>query len=227
MRNRKRMTMMASLLASVCCAAHAEPDLQLYGSVDMALMYVSNTGGGNAKVEMRNGNLAASKFGFKGGEDLGGGTQLSFILEAGFDAGLPNASAPFSRQTTISIANPATGALTVGRQYTPYYLFVGPLGPTTAATGATGAHPGDIDGLDTTIRIANSVSYASPVWSGAQVSALYGFGESPNGTAISNTFSAAFKYEGGPWKFGLGYLRLKNGDAPGGVWSSASTSFST
>lgn len=224
-KNWKLAPLMASLLATVCCDAQAEPGLLLYGSMDMALTYASNQNG-KSKANMRNGNLAASKFGFKGGEDLGNGTQLSFILETGFDTALPNFSAPFNRQTTISLANPAHGALTVGRQYTPYYLYVGPLGPTTAATGATGAHPGDIDGLDTTIRIANSISYASPLWSGAQVSALYGFGESPDGTALGNTISAAFKYARGPWNFGLGYLRLKNGNTPG-VWSSASTSFNT
>ena len=60
------------------------------------------------------------------------------------------------------------GSITAGRQYTPYYLLVGPVGPTSALTGATGAHPGDIDALDTTVRSNNSLTYLSPVWSGCR-----------------------------------------------------------
>ncbi len=71
-------------------------------------------------------------------------------------------------EVQCGLADRHYGSITAGRQYTPYYLLVGPVGPTSALTGATGAHPGDIDALDTTVRSNNSLTYLSPVWSGCR-----------------------------------------------------------
>ncbi|RJG00437.1 porin [Noviherbaspirillum sedimenti] len=213
-----------AIAAGICADAGAQTNVTLYGTVDVALMYVSNQNG-SSKTKLRSGNLAASKFGLKGSEDLGSDTQAIFVLESGFDAVEFNSTGIFSRQTTLGLTNKHYGTLNVGRQYSPYYLFVGPLGPTSILTGATGAHPGDIDGLDTLIRISNSISYASPLWSGAQVSVLAGFGEQPGSNASGSSVSAAFKYDYRDWNFALGYLQLKNGNAPG-VWDpTASATF--
>ena len=108
----------------------------------------------------------------------------------------------------------------MGRQYTPYYLFVGPIGPASFLTGATGAHPGDYDNLDTTLRTNNSLSYTSPLWGGAQIGALIGLGETPGSLAAGSTVSAAFKYDYRAWNFALGYHAWKNGNTPG-IWSPA------
>jgi hypothetical protein len=48
---------------------------------------------------------------------------------------------------------------------------VGALGPTGVLTGATGAHPGDLDALDTTLPLNDSVTYLSPNLAGLQLSA--------------------------------------------------------
>lgn len=207
--------------------AAAQTSLNIYGVVDLALVYSSNQNGAS-NTYMRSGNLAASRLGFKGSEDLGGGSQALFVLENGFDAdtgAMSSANTLFNRQAYVGLANARYGTLTAGRQYTPYYLFVGPIGPVSALTGATGAHPGDIDGLDTTIRAKNALSYTSPLWSGAQLGILYGLGEFAGQTGTGNAFSAALKYDVGPWNLALGYLRLKNGSAPGTFDPNASGSF--
>lgn len=65
--------------------ASAQSSVSTYGVADAALVYSSNQNG-HSNTYMRSGNLAASQLGFKGTEDLGGGTQALFLLENGFEA---------------------------------------------------------------------------------------------------------------------------------------------
>lgn len=195
--------------ANVC----AQSNVSIYGVVDAAMAYTSNQGG-NSNTYMRSGNLSASKIGFQGVEDLGGDLKALFLLESGFESdtgAMSSAGTLFNRQAYVGLQSGAYGTLTAGRQYTPYYLLVGSLASSNILTGATGAHPGDIDGLDTTVRISNSLSYSMPAWRGLQASAQYGFGEAADSNAVGSSFSAAVKYSTSPAEFALGYLKLKNG----------------
>ena len=225
--------MMASVLtlsAGAVGNAHAQSSVNIYGIVDVAAVYSSNQGGKSNTYE-RSGNLAGSRLGFRGTEDLGDGVSALFVLENGFnvdDGSMGAANTLFNRQSYVGLSSNTYGSLTAGRQYTPYYLFVGPVGPTSALTGATGAHPGDIDGLDTTIRINNSLTYTSPVMSGAQVSAQYGMGEVAGSTSTGNAFSAALKYDINDFRFAVAYLKMRNGANVGAGWSpGAAGSFPT
>ena len=210
--------------ANVC----AQSNVSIYGVVDAATAYTSNQGG-NSNTYMRSGSLSASKIGFQGVEDLGGNLKALFLLESGFesDTGAQStAGSLFNRQAYVGLQSNAYGTLTAGRQYTPYYLLVGLLASSNVLTGATGAHPGDIDGLDTTVRISNSVTYSMPAWRGLQASAQYGFGEAAaDGNAVGSSFSAAVKYSTSPAEFALGYLKLKNGENGTGWSDKASGSF--
>jgi predicted porin len=208
--------------------AAAQNDVSIYGVVDAALAYSSNQDG-HANTYMRSGNQASSRLGFKGHEELGGGLQAVYVLEAGFnldDGTASSAGSIFNRQAYVGLSSTHAGSLTIGRQYTPYYLFVGPIAQVGAVTGATGAHPGDIDGLDVTVRSSNSVSYTSPAWHGVQVGLLAASGEQGRHASSGDTLSAAVKYDVGAWNFALGYQSLKNGP-DGANWDpSASSSFS-
>ena len=218
-------------LALVAAGAAAQSSVTIYGVVDEAVTYASNQGG-LTNLYTRSGNLSGSRLGFKGVEDLGGGLQALFTLENGFDTGtgaMSSANVLFNRQSFVGLNSSSAGMLTVGRQYTPYYQYVGTLSSTaTILTGATGAHPGDVDALDTTVRISNSINYSTPVIGGAQLSALYGFGETAGSTSTGNTSSLALKYNVAAWNFGLGYLRLNNGlsttGAQNGDWTASTAS---
>jgi predicted porin len=206
-----------ALFAGVLGNASAQSSVSLYGVVDAAMVHSSNQNGA-ANTYMRSGNLAGSRIGFKGTEDLGGGLLALFLLENGYDTdtGAQSSSTVlFNRQSYVGLADSKLGTLTAGRQYTPYYLMVGPVGPTSALTGATGAHPGDLDGLDTTVRVNNSLSYTSPAWSGLQVGVLYGMGEQAGSSAAGSSVSAAVKYDRPDWNFALGYQNFKNGEVGG------------
>lgn len=219
----------AALAAStlVCANVCAQGNLTIYGVVDEAAAYASNQGG-HANTYMRSGSLSASKIGFQGTEDLGGNLQALFLLESGFEADTGAQSVAgslFNRQAYVGLQSRRYGSVTAGRQYTPYYLLVGSLASSNILTGAIGAHPGDFDGLDTTVRVNNSLTWSSPLWRGLQVSTQYGFGEAKDGNGAGSSFSAAVKYSASPAEFALGYLKLKNGSNAAGWSDTASGNF--
>lgn len=218
-----------AMFAGVWGEASAQSSVSIYGIVDAAMVHASNQNGAS-NTYMRSGNLAGSRIGFKGTEDLGGGLQAVFLLENGFDTdtGAQSSSTTlFNRQSYVGLADSKLGTLTAGRQYTPYYLMIGPVGPTSALTGATGAHPGDLDGLDTTVRVNNSLSYTSPVFSGLQAGVLYGMGEQAGGgSSAGSSVSAAARYDRADWNFALGFQNFKSA-AVGGSPASANYGTST
>ena len=100
-------------------------DVDVYGTVDVGLHFDSATVGSNrGKAErttdrfgLDSGNLASSKFGIKGVEELGNGVKVSFILENGFqaDSGRLKGSNDelFDRQATLTVEG-AAGKITFG-----------------------------------------------------------------------------------------------------------------
>jgi predicted porin len=224
-----KRTLLAAGAALATSPAWAQSSVTLYGVVDDALTYVNNQKG-SSNVYLRQGNLYASKFGLRGLEDLGGGTHAIFDLQAGFDPNTGAASTAgllFNREAYVGLQNARYGAVTAGRQYTPYYLFVGPLTGSNWLTGATGAHPGDIDGLDTTIRVNNSVTYTSPTYYGVTASAMYAFSGIAGSMGRGQTWSGALGYARGPLSLGAGYLRMNNTGLTTGFDPNATASFGT
>ena len=221
--------MAAACAALACAPAFAQSSVTLYGAVDDAVTYVNNQKG-SSNVYLRQGNLYASKFGLQGKEDLGGGTTAIFDLQNGFDlntGAFSSSGVMFNREAYVGLQNVRAGTLTAGRQYTPYYMFVGPLTGSAWLTGATGAHPGDIDGLDTTVRINSSLVYTSPNWSGLQASAMYALGGIAGSTGKGQTYSAAVRYLNGPMTLALGYLRMDNAQQTAGFDPASTGSFGT
>lgn len=198
--------------AALSSVAWAQTSVTLYGVVDNAFAYVSNQRG-HSNFYMSQGNLQASKFGLLGAEDIGGGTNAIFRLESGFTSltgAQSSAGYLFNRQAYVGLTDDRYGTVTLGRQYTPYFQMAGALGPTGVLTGATGAHPGDIDALDTTLRFNNSVTYLSRTLAGLQMSAQYGLGGVPGSIANGSQFSAAFRYDFKPFAIAAGYVKLKD-----------------
>ncbi|WP_442807972.1 porin [Trinickia soli] len=225
---RTQLSRFAAAAAALACApVFAQSSVTLYGAVDDAVTYVNNQKG-SSNVYLRQGNLYASKFGLQGKEDLGGGTTAIFDLQNGFDlntGAFASSGLMFNREAYLGLQNVRFGTLTAGRQYTPYYTFVGPLTGSAWLTGATGAHPGDIDGLDTTVRINNALVYTSPNWGGLQASAMYAFGGIAGSTGKGQTYSGALRYVSGPVSLALGYLRMDNAQQTGGFDPASTGSF--
>jgi predicted porin len=231
MKKRVAVAMTAAGIAAVT-TAHAQSSVTLYGIVDNGLTYqnssagVGQTSGGHSAIKMSTGVWAGSRFGLKGSEDLGGGTKALFQLEAGvltnngtsqFSGGI------FTRQAWVGLTNPTYGTLTAGRQYTAYYTLLSPYSPTTWLTGAFGAHPGDIDSLDTSYRANNSLVYMSPKFYGFTVGGSYSFGGTPGSLNSGSTWSAGIQYVNGPMGIAAAFQRVNNSTPGGGAWGANST----
>lgn len=120
-------------LAALSTAAMAQSSVTLYGVVDM--FYNSAKSGSTSYNRMMDGGHSASRPGFRGSEDLGGGLRLNLVMEGGVDgptgAGtIPGPGFNFARQADMALASP-WGTLEIGRMYTPVFnaLFLAdPLG---------------------------------------------------------------------------------------------------
>jgi predicted porin len=223
----------SSALGLVALGAQAQSSVTLYGIVDTGLGYQSSqvstlgtTSGGRSAFKMVNGVWAGSRFGFKGAEDLGGGTKAIFQLEEGFNSSngtMGVSGLMFNRQAYVGITDTKYGSFTAGRQYTPYYLLLSPYSPTTWLTGAYGAHPGDLDSMDTLYRANNSLVYTSPSIYGLTGSVSYSVGGVAGSTNAGSTYSAALQYLNGPFGIAAGFQRVNNSTPGGGAWGANST----
>ncbi|MGU7771553.1 porin [Burkholderia sp. MR1-5-21] len=210
----------------------AQSSVTLYGIVDAGFGYQSSstslgsTSGGHSAVKMINGVWAGSRFGLKGAEDLGGGTKAIFTLEEGFNSttGAQAVSGlMFNRQSFVGVTNNTFGSLTAGRQYASYYQLLSPYSPTTWLTGFSGAHPGDLDGLDTVYRANNTLLYMSPSLYGFKFSGSYSFAGVPGSVNQGSTWAAAVQYVQGPVGVAVGFSRINNSTANGGAFGTDST----
>jgi predicted porin len=230
----KKQWITAPVLLSFAGIAAAQSSVELYGIVDAGIAYRSNerTGSpgastGHSNVAVASGNLSGSRWGIKGKEQLGADWFALFLLEDGFDVStgkIQQNAGLFGRQAFVGIGSMQSGTLTLGRQYTSLNDFVGPVAPVNYI-GGFGAHPGDIDDLDQTARVNNSIKYTSVTYAGFTFGALYGFGGQPGSLKQQNTWSVGAAYGNGPLHAGVGYERSDNSksgakDVTLGKWSS-------
>ncbi|RKP58999.1 porin [Pararobbsia silviterrae] len=217
-------------------AAQAQNSVTLYGVIDEELTFVdhANQSGqhlwtlGNAS----GGDLAGTRFGMKGNEDLGGGTSAIFTLEGGFDPSTGKSQqggALFGRQSFVGLTNDQYGTFTLGKQYDPVVDFVQPLTGDNYF-GSIFATPGDVDNYDNSSRTTNSLKYVSPTISGFQVEGMYAFGGVAGTTGSGQTWSVAAQYNNGPFGIAAGYWVADNSNASLGRrdgWSTGATSTGT
>jgi predicted porin len=197
--------------------------INLYGTTDGALTYSSNQNGSD-KLYLRSGNLAASKWGFVGEEDWGAQTKTIFKAEGNIDIFTGDNKGLFTRQLYVGISNPSYGTFTTGLQNTPYAHMVGGLGPTGVVTGAVGAHPGDLDSLDLTLRFANSMTYTSPKMAGFTLGAQYALKSNIYESTGKDAISFGGRYDQGPWSIAAGYYGLGSPKTGGAIYTISNNS---
>jgi predicted porin len=196
-------------------AAHAQSSVTLYGVIDQSITFVHNADGGQNLWSLGNssgGDLAGTRWGLKGQEDLGGGLAAIFQLENGFDSSngrLLQGGREFGRQAFVGLTSQTYGTLTLGRQYDPVVDLVQAI---TADNyfGSSFATPGDVDNYDNSLRTNNAVKYTSPTYAGFQVEAMYAFGGVAGSTGSGQTWSLAAAYNNGPIGLAAGYFRADN-----------------
>lgn len=94
-------------------AAAAQSSVTLYGIADI---YVGDSDAAGSKVAAGSGGVAASRWGIKGSEDLGGGLKANFNLEQGVNLGNGATTAGFTRQANVGFSGDF-GTLKIGKSW--------------------------------------------------------------------------------------------------------------
>ncbi|OAJ59371.1 porin [Paraburkholderia ginsengiterrae] len=194
--------------------AQAQSSVTLYGIIDNSIQYAHNSSGKSTQISMVSGQLAGSRWGLLGSEDLGGGLKAVFRLENGFNVNTGAAGQGgrlFGRQAYVGLASDKYGTFTAGRQYDALRDLVLPVQGNNFLEYFTA--PGDVDSGDGTIRMDNVVKWTSPTLSGFKFVATYSFGGVAGSPGSGQTWSGGVSYANGPLQAAAGYLHIDNGDA--------------
>lgn len=229
---KKIIALAVAALASA--GAYAQSNVTVYGVADAAYVYTNANGGntlngpnnvaatreghGRDTQSIQSGQLAGSRIGFKGTEDLGNGLKALFVLEYSIELdnnnGIGNnASGLNARQQLVGLSG-KLGTVSLGRQYAPgYYTFA--MDPLLASPGLSSVDAGQAL-LGSTIRGASaarwnsSVNYLSPTFGGVNVQAIYRAGEVANEIAMGEAYGVGVNYAGGPVAVKYVYQHAEN-----------------
>jgi predicted porin len=209
-------------------AAHAQSSVTLYGVIDEGLDFTSNAAG-HSGYAMVSGDVAGSRWGLKGSEDLGGGLKAIFQLENGFNINngkLGQGGLEFGRLAFVGLSSERYGKFTVGRQYDPTVDMWSGFTAAGNTMGDFASHPFDNDNADWDFQIQNSVKYVSPTYHGFTGEAMYGFSNTAGAFATNRMYSAAGTYTIGGLSAVLAYMKINNGgEGTTGAVSSSTTVF--
>jgi predicted porin len=162
----KARAILLATLAALASAAAAQSGVTVFGVVDLAARYVSND---QSQYQLATSGDRASRLGFRGTEDLGGGLSAGFWLEAPLNPDVADASFSFSRRSTVSLVSRGAGEMRLGRDMVPTYyewLEFDPfgdsgLGRSTRLATASGIVPSG-GAYSTAVRADNLVGYFTP-----------------------------------------------------------------
>ena len=191
----KKLTLAALIIGGFAAQAQAQSNVAIYGIADAG--FVAERGGVNGSVnKVTSGVGSASRLGFKGVEDLGGGTSAIFAIESGvkIDTGEQDTAGVFAqRQAFVGLKSSQMGQITLGRQYTMLYNALSQVAdPFGAGYAGNAKNLFPTGGVNT--RLSNSIVYNSPVFSGFSVDALYGMGEQAGDNTAGRQFGFGVNY---------------------------------
>ena len=196
------------LALGASCTALAQSSVTVYGVADAGLV-VDKNAAGDRLTRVASGVASGSRLGFKGKEDLGGGLAATFVLESGFniDTGTSGQGGRlFGRQAYVGLTGNA-GAITLGRQYSPYYLALRDVAD-PFAIGLAGTASNVM--ATTGYRVDNMVQYATPSWNKLSGELAYGFGEVADDNKKNRSLGGAVHYIDGPLNLTLTHHRKEN-----------------
>ena len=206
---------LATLAVMGATTAMAQSSVTLYGRINTTVEH-QKLGDNSATVMQNN----ASRFGFRGTEDLGGGLKAGFVLESGFssDTGAA-ASTFFGRQSEVNLSG-NFGMVRLGNFFPESYyasadyvsMHNHDTGPSADALyvdpnwmGANGKV--DQDGRSGANGTKNKIAYRTPVMGGFWAEGSMSMHEKAAGTNNKNGYDLAANYNTGSLNLGGGYSR--------------------
>ncbi|MGE5320046.1 MAG: porin [Hyphomicrobiaceae bacterium] len=230
----KKLIALALASAFAAPAFAATSNVDVYGILNMSVDYIdSNVNGADKSVNVTSN---ASRLGFKGTEDLGGGLAAIWQVESGFNGDGQSGSGSLASRNTFVGLKGGFGTLLVGQHDTP----MKGLGRMVDNFGDGLADSRNILGSDYKsganmwdLRTKNTIAYVTPDFSG--LSATLAYVTDWNGAA-SNTlpcvagldcnkfqaWSGDVSYINGPLLLGAGYEKhdglVATGDISSHIW---------
>lgn len=200
-------------------SAMAQSQVSLFGVVDA---YLGHASGSLSRTQMGDGGEAASRFGFRGVEDLGQGWRVRFVLESGLKLGTgagdgSNGAMNYGRQSFVGIDGP-WGALDLGRGYTPMFIAMARADPYQANAVFSPLHlRGQVDaqkGLRAfASRGSNMLRYMTPK-ADFFANAAYAFGGGGAPSARSGElYGASVGYDRRPFYLAYSFQHARSGSA--------------
>jgi len=212
----KKSLLAVAAMGAFASAAQAQSSVTVYGIMDVGFQGVT-TRVGSTKTNVARftgeGSQNTSRLGFRGREDLGGGTAAFFTVEFGLaptDATLSgNANnGLFNRQSFAGLSQKGIGQIAIGTQLTPVHNAVARTDPGQtnnilgnviyAPTTSTGAGQ---TSAAYTVRYNNSMTLMSERMSGFQVNAILvtnntdtNQGATSGGSTNNNAYGGGINY---------------------------------
>ncbi|WP_206950977.1 porin [Trinickia acidisoli] len=213
----------AALVGAASLSAHAQSSVTLYGLIDTNLEFVNHADAkGDALVRENSGGLSNSRFGFRGTEDLGGGYQTFFELEAGFngtDGTNTTSGVLFNRTAAVGISNASYGAFSAGLQYTAMYDILEQYDPMGYAPQYTWfPTTGSSDDFSYKARLDNSVKYVGQ-FGGLKAIADYSFGGTVGSFQSNAAYGAGLEYAIGTLSAAFAYDYRNGAVTSTGTWT--------
>ncbi|WP_399680110.1 porin [Xenophilus sp.] len=227
---------MRSAFAAACALAAsslacAQSNVTIFGTVDLFVAHARS--GSTSWTKLSDGGNAASRIGFRGSEDLGGGLEAHFMLEGGFspdtgEGNLPGPAISFTRQSYVGLTGP-WGQIDAGRMYTPLFftLFRGdPYGVNSVfsplvAVFSNDAQPG---ALPLAARASNMIRYRTPARSEFFADIAYAPSEASEPSRRSgDLYGASVGWARKPYYVSYAIQKARSGSAAAPVASPSTT----
>lgn len=202
----KKMIAAATLAALASPAAWAESgNVTIYGAINASFDVIDN-GTSPAKTGTTTNKVSsdASRIGFKGTEDIGGGLKALWQIESQIDIDNSATAGTFAtRNTFVGLSDGTFGTLLLGRYDTPYKVSTRRLDMFPDSIADNRTLMGSVKGISSSTlmnfdqRPTDTVAWTSPSWSGFTASASY--------IAAAESASASTDQKGDAWSLAAWY----------------------
>jgi predicted porin len=239
--------LLATLLLSlgVAVTAQAQSSVTIYGILDVGYIGKNLKGDPETATNTLNSNQfgssaqSSNRLGFRGVEDLGGGTSAFFTIETGMTPTSATISTWNNRQSFVGLGQKGLGNVAIGTQYTPVHKSVAPTDPgqINNTIGSVLFPAAGTDGGQSmadaayTVRLANSLTATTERVKGFSANALYSLnsqdstrtGPTTGGTVSNNAYGLGADYTWGKLYATVAYQSLKSIDNTAATASISST----
>jgi predicted porin len=230
----KKSLLAVAAMGAFASAAQAQSSVTVYGILDVGFQGVTTRGANSSSTSTAVQNPVAygkanqtrfsgegaestSRLGFRGTEDLGGGTAAFFTVEFALnptDATLSGSTGNglANRQSFVGLSQKGIGRAAIGTQYTPIHTAVGRTDPGQQnnmlgnVIYATNASQGSGQTATSyTVRYNNALTMMSDRIAGFQINAIY----NNNNTDVNQTATAGGSTNNNAYGAGINFVHNK------------------